>query len=166
MGTSTDQSYCELRFPPNPELVPVLHRFVASFCTKTMKRSEDASRVALAARELVENVVKYCAAGEASVCLRVVAAGVETQAVISTKNFAHPEHVRELCSLLTEMQQTESVFEYYRARMRSSASGSERSGFGLARIGAEAEVDLSAEADDTGLVVLTARTRIASSKDC
>ncbi len=157
----TDLGYCELTFRPSPDLVSVVRRFVSDFYAKVFESQDDASRVALATHELLENAVKYSSGGDASIRINVAEAGPLAQVQIRTCNQARPEDVACVRRQIEEMKSAENRFDYYQELMRTNAQRSDGSGLGLARVHAEAEMDMSLEHCDEGQVTLVAQTIVA-----
>jgi hypothetical protein len=147
-----------MSFCPSLELVSVVRRFVGAFYERVLTDRELASRVALAAHELLENAVKYSVDGETSIRMDVADNG---NIVIRTRNRAHAEHARVLQARLDALKASRDPDAFYQSLFRSSvAIPDQRGGLGLGRVASEAEMDLSMSMDTVGIVELVARTRV------
>jgi anti-sigma regulatory factor (Ser/Thr protein kinase) len=152
----TVASSFELRFGPRIESVSVVRRFVSDFYKPVLLDEDLASRMALATHELLENAVKYAAAGEAEIRIAIETQPDGPSVVIRTMNRATPENLRTAADAFDEMNRTSDPYEYYQQVMRRSARRTEGSGLGLARVRAEAEMSLSCDISDEKLTI-TAR---------
>ncbi len=160
----TEEAHVELRFRPDVELVSVVRRFVSAFSDEVLDDAERASRLAVAAHELVENGVKYSLDGETA--LRLVISPDETGAklAIGTWNRARPGDVDGIQRVFAEMQEHPDPQDFYQLLMRRNARAPDLSGLGLARIRAETDMTLRCEVKDDEVSVL-AESRIAGWKE-
>lgn len=144
-----------LSFRPNTALVSTVRRFVADFY-QTWLPPELTSQVALATHELLENAVIHSCTGETEVHIEV-AAHDEGQAVaIRTRNAASPADLAALREIFEEIRNATDPDAYYQAMMIRTATRTEGSGLGLARIVAETGMTVSLDiADDQ--VIISAR---------
>jgi hypothetical protein len=150
-------AYFEMSFCPSLDLVSVVRRFVGAFYEHVLTDRELASRVALAAHELLENAVKYSIDGETSIRMDVLGHGEIT---IRTRNRANADHARVLESRLRALAASGDPDAFYQSLFRSSVGKpDQRGGLGLGRVAAEAEMDLTMSLDPVGNVELVARTR-------
>jgi hypothetical protein len=137
-----DLGFCELSFEKKPELVSIVRRFVSDFYDRTLCDPEATSRVALATHELLENAVKYSRDGRAKVRIELSGVGDKVRVRIRTKNRANPEDAAHIQRTIDEMTSMDANV-YYLSLMRKNAHRTDGSGLGLARIHAEAEMDMS-----------------------
>lgn len=148
----------EIRFAPNADLICAVRRFVSTFYEDVLGDPVLASRMALATHELLENAVKYSIDGETRTLLEVTS---EPRAAVSvcTWNRAGAEDISRLGEIFREMARQPDVGAYYQDVMRRSATRTEGSGLGLARIQAEAEMALSCSID-AGMVKIQAEIQL------
>jgi hypothetical protein len=161
LGMSVDKdkvAYVEVSFRPNVELISVVRRFVSDFYARMFKDADATSRVALATHELLENAVRYSRDGETRIRVEVVNDHAHSQVAIRTWNLATPDHVDAVRLLFDEMVSNTDPFHHYQTLMRRTAKVVGGSGLGLARVRAEAEMELSFEVAD-GILSVGAKTR-------
>jgi hypothetical protein len=157
---SANPVYFEMSFCPSLDLVSVVRRFVGAFYEHVLTDRELASRVALAAHELLENAVKYSIDGETSIRMDVLGQG---DIVIRTRNRANADHARILEGRLRALNASGDPDAFYQSLFRSSVGApDQRGGLGLGRVASEAEMDLTMSLDQVGVVELVARTRAAA----
>jgi len=131
----------ELIFRPSVNLVSVVRRFVQNFYEHLLD-GDAAAQLALATHELLENAVKYSLDGEARLSIAVARADGKHEVSIGTKNRASPENLDTLHKLFGELERVADVFSFYQTLMKRSAKNPSGSGLGLARIVAEADMEL------------------------
>ena len=131
----------DLVFRPSVNLISVVRRFVQNFYEHFLD-GDAGAQLALATHELLENAVKYSTDGEARLSIAVAKGNGKHEVSIGTKNRASPEHLATLHSLFGELESSPDGFTFYQTLMKRSAKDPVRSGLGLARIVAEADMDL------------------------
>lgn len=136
-----------------------MRRFVSEFYDQTLADPDATSRVALATHELLENAVKYSRDGRASVRIEVTNEGSRARVRIRTRNRASPEDAALIRRTIAEMSATDANV-YYLNLMRKNASRLDGSGLGLARIHAEAEMDMSVACGRNGTITVSAETEV------
>lgn len=143
-------AYFELGFSPNLGLLPTVRRFVSDFYERVLDDAELASRLSLAAHELLENAVTYSSDGHSEMSIGVRRRDGGLDVAIDTRNRASAERATGLQAQLDELAAAPDVAAYYQVLMRRSAKRTEGSGLGLGRVSAEADMKLSCRiADDT-----------------
>jgi len=131
----------ELVFRPSVNLISLVRRFVQNFYEHLLD-GDAGAQLALATHELLENAVKYSTDGEARLSIAVAKQDGKHEVSIGTKNRASTEHLETLDELFGELKKSSDAFTFYQTLMKRSAKAPNRSGLGLARIVAEAEMDL------------------------
>ena len=143
----------ELRFSPNVELVSDVRKFISVFYEQLLGDADAASRLALTAHELLENVVKYSTDGETRACVDVEYLP-QPRVTIRTYNRASPDNVAALERLFGAMKASGDPSAYYLEVAHAAAQGpASRSGLGLARIRAEADMILELAVLADGVMV-------------
>jgi hypothetical protein len=141
----------ELVFRPSVDLVSVVRRFVGDFYQKTLG-SDGGEQLALATHELLENSVKYGMSGETKLCIDVYRESKERYIAVRTRNEASADNV-DVVRTLVQRLRAGSPFDFYQVLMRESLASPNRSGLGLARIAAEADMSLSYAVDGSQLTI-------------
>jgi hypothetical protein len=143
----------ELRFTPNVELVSDVRRFIMVFYEQVLGDAEAASRLALTTHELLEYVVKYSTDGETRTCLDIEYKP-NPRVTIRTYNQASPTNIAALEQLFAEMKNADNPSAYYLAAAHAAARGpASKSGLGLARICAEADMVLELVVGADGVMI-------------
>jgi anti-sigma regulatory factor (Ser/Thr protein kinase) len=152
VSSDSRKPYFELTFRPNVELISVVRRFVSSFYEQILSDPDATSRIALATHELLENATKYSTDGETTIRIEVTA----TCAAIRIRiwNRTHREHIGILRERFEEMVQSPDPFAYYQLLMGRTAKRRDGSGLGLARLRAEADMELSCEIEDDRVCIV------------
>lgn len=150
--------YLELSFQPSIELISVVRRFVASVHQRLKVSKDLTARVALATHELLENATKYSTNGSTRLRIEVLREGEHDRVRICTWNHTLPHHRENLKAGLDEMQGAADPFAHYQTLMVRTSKRDDGSGLGLARIRVEAEMDVSYELGDDGLICIVAQT--------
>ena len=129
-------------FPPEAQLVAAVRRFVSDFYARVLRNDETSSRVALATHELLENAVKYCTRGDVTIRVSVSPFRARYLVRVRTRNSASPRDIAELKRVLYELESSSSPRAFFERRMRETIREINGSGLGLARICAEASMDI------------------------
>jgi len=151
----------ELTFGPTMVLILVVRRFISDFYDRLLD-SEAGEMVAMATHELLENALKYSAEDRATLCIEVKPESEGRRVVIQIRNRSSDEHIRPLQELLDSMSRYPDPMEHYVELMRETSKRKEGSGLGLARLRAEAGMDLRLELQGND-VCLTAQCLIERS---
>lgn len=144
-----------LDFQPCVELISSARRFVSDFCDAYVADPDAVSRAALTTHELLENVVKYSSDGITKMEIELLD-GKPGEAVLSirARNRTTPERMGELIRLVDELEKTQDPLGMYLQVMIRSAAREEGSGLGLARIRAEAEMDIHCDVDGDEVTII------------
>ena len=129
--------------------------WLIDFCQMTIGDRETTSRLHMAAHELIENVLKYGSTPEVGLEFELERSATESIVRIKTRNTADPQQLEEVTRRVTELRAAPDPVAYYDRLIRSTAPVIGMSGLGLARIRAEAglEVDCSVEGREVSIVV-------------
>jgi hypothetical protein len=129
--------------------------WLIDFCQMTIEDLETTSRLHMAAHELVENVLKYGSTPEVGLEFELERGKDQSFVRLRTRNTAAPEQLREVTRRVTELKAAADPIAYYDQLIRATAPVMGMSGLGLARIRAEAglEVDCSVQGREVSIVV-------------
>lgn len=121
-------------------ITPV-RRVVAEIAKSIGLADDMASRLALAAHELMENALKYSVDPDRSVRLRLsIEAGQKAQVTVS--NASNRACYEQTQQRVRQINRTDNPAELYQAMIAKSLKRKRGSGLGLARIRAEADMQL------------------------
>lgn len=129
-------------FPPEAQLVAAVRRFVSDFYARVLRDAESSSRVALATHELLENAVTYCARGDVTIRVSVSPFRSRYLVRVRTRNAASRRDIADLERTLDELESSPDPRTYFERRMRETTHEPSGSGLGLARICAEAGMEI------------------------
>jgi two-component sensor histidine kinase len=132
-----------LQIQPQSRMVSIVRRFVEESFEKLVGDPDAVFRVSLAVHELLENAAKYASGNKTGLFVHFDSHG--PAASIKLTNETTPEHIVRLRACIDEIQASTEPFVLYQTLMRRTFGVPEESGLGLARIRAEAELDLSLE---------------------
>lgn len=135
-----------------------VRRFVAELMQSVVNDQALAARLAMATHELLENAVKYSTNTRRLVSLRVEAEHSH-RVRVTVMNASTEELTAPLRVLLAQLNQAPNRDAKFREMIEQSLLRESGSGLGLARISAEAELDLSCELHQ-GILSVTAETAI------
>ena len=132
-----------LSFEPAAEQIATLRNLISDLCAPHVASEDELSRLLLAAHELLENIVKYTAHGNAEFhfALTPVENG-GSQALLRTKNAAARARSEDARERLDALAAAADPGVFYDEMIRASARR-DGSGLGLARVAAEGEMRLS-----------------------
>lgn len=140
-----DDSYCEVSFSPNVDLLTAVRRFVAELFVRVLDDAAVTARLVVATNELLENSARYSVDGQSSIRIAVQQAGGEIKVSIETKNRTREPDRQRVDELLAEMRASSDREMFYQTLITRSAKRATGSGLGLGRIHAESRMDLSCE---------------------
>jgi len=137
--TTVTPTHFAMTFAPSADLITPVRRFVLQFFEHVLGAGAECSRVALATHELLENAVRFSSGGETSMRVAIAPLGSDCLVTIRTRNDASSSDVRRLLERVGELSRGDA-HAFYTAAMHRSVAGD--GGLGLARIRAEADMDL------------------------
>jgi hypothetical protein len=153
-------SYIELSVMPDVALISSVRIFVEGLYSPVLADSDASARVALATHELIENAIRYSSDGVTGFRIEVTGEERRKRLVIRTWNRIDEGRQRDLEEMFQEMESEPDAFEHYLHLMRRNAKRDDgRSGLGLARIRAEAEMSLGFRVEDS-VVCIEAETQV------
>jgi len=129
--------------------------WLIDFCQMTIGDRETTSRLHMAAHELVENVLKYGSTPEVGLEFELERGDDSSIVRLRTRNTAAPEQLEEVTRRVMELRAATDPIAYYDQLIRATAPVLGTSGLGLARIRAEAglDVDCSVSGREVSIVV-------------
>jgi hypothetical protein len=142
--------YFHLVFRPNIKLVSTVRRFSGEFYRRVLVDQELSSRLALATHELLENAVAYATDPETSIRIEVE----NDVLTVKTWNRSTFERITHLRQLLDDLASAESPDAFYQKMLLKSVGRTDGSGLGLARVRAEAEMNIAYEIDKDHVCIL------------
>lgn len=145
-----------LDFRHRSELASETRRYLLEVLRQRLSDPEDADCVAMAIHELIENLVKYSNNESSSVEVDVDNIDGAMHVVVRTRNSVTPERLSELERALTSVTAAPDPVALYDELIASSPARS-NSGLGLARIRAEADMNLSYTVDGQEVTVVAER---------
>jgi hypothetical protein len=150
-----------LQFRPTLDLLTPTRSFVTELLKSRSVEEDVVHRVVVTIHELLENVMKYSVDGVAHVSADVAAERHDNLVLcLRVSNECAPARLSNLRGEFERMKRGEDPVAYYTALMLKNAGRGSLSGVGLARIWAEAQMDLDCEiAGSTATIV--AQTSIA-----
>lgn len=160
-GCRTQDSALSLRIslapPPHVLLASSLAQLVGTFCRLELGDPDLVMRCHLTAHELAENVAKYSSASPASLELDLIQQNGSRTLHIRTRNHAAPERISEVERRLKALSDAKDPSEHYDRLLAQAIQRPGMSGLGLARIRAEADLQLDYQVDgDEVTIVATA----------
>jgi hypothetical protein len=148
-----------LDFEPRGKLISSTSKFVKDFYDPLLVDPDTTSRIVLTAHELLENTAKYASDGVTRMQVALAEREGQIYVQIETRNRAVPHRLVELLTFLDEIRDADDPLALYYRFIARSATRSEGSGLGLARIRAEGEMSL-AYAVDGDEVTIVAETPV------
>lgn len=140
-----DCAFIELCFKPSAHLTSSAREFVADFYQKVFAERDAVERIAIATHELLENGAKYALDGVTRLRIDAVLRDGVYLIQVSSSNRATSQDHDALEQVFEEMKRYEDVTQYYLAQLRRTAKQAEGSGLGLARVRAEADMNITYE---------------------
>jgi hypothetical protein len=140
--------------PPETMVTP-LCQSLSEMCRPSFDDDDAATRLRLAAHELLENIVKYSSAGACELRFELRRTGNGALfAKVQTRNVPLAENRQDADRRLSALGAAPDPHEHYDSVIADSAARPAGSGLGLARIHAETEYRLSHHFDGAALVIV------------
>lgn len=138
---------------PGERMVTAVSSLVSEFCKTLLWDRDIADRFHMAAQELAENLVKYSSGSEVSLTAELIAGEDNTVLQLAARNHSTKEQLDAVELRLRELTTTDDPVELYDRLIRETAPLEDGSGLGLARIRAEAELDVDYSIVGTELTI-------------
>ncbi|MFO0735661.1 MAG: ATP-binding protein [Labilithrix sp.] len=135
--------YLELCFRPTIATINEARRLVAALYAPLVSDADVAQRVALTTHELLENALKYSIDGATVLRIELSHEKGPRTVTVETRNATSPDRRALLADAFAEMGRFGDSAEFFQFAMKRTRSIRHGSGLGLARIWAEAEMDLA-----------------------
>jgi hypothetical protein len=136
-------------------MITMIRKFIESLYGHIFD-GELASRVGIAAHELMDNAARCTHRGEVTMVIEVTDSAIE----VCTRNRARQQDIAALAGAMDEMQSQGDALSYYLELMKRTVGCKDTSGLGLGRIWAEADMTLSYETS-ADMVSIRARMPLA-----
>jgi len=143
-----ETAHFELSFSPNVALVSTVRRFVSEFYVQLLLDGEATSQLAVATHELLDNAVQYSSDGNTRIRIGMTVHGTSVKIVIVTENKATPENMAAARKSLDELTKVADPGAHFQKLMRETATRTDGSGLGLARVRTEADMTLTYDITD------------------
>jgi hypothetical protein len=144
---------------PPPEGLASRVRELLSCIYKDVLEPDDTNSVAMAAHELLENLVKYSVQGTSSFEIEIRERHGQAFVRLQTRNMASPEHARGAKQLVERLSSSPDPSSVY-VDLISTSPFREGSGLGIARVCAEGCMDITCSSEGS-VVTLVAQRRVA-----
>lgn len=135
--------FLEICFRPTVATINEARRLVAALYAPLVSDIDIAQRVAMTTHELLENALKYSLDGRTVLRIELSHESGPRTITVETRNSISPERKAGLLEAFEEMRRFGDASEFYQFAMKRTRSIRHGSGLGLARIWAEAEMELS-----------------------
>ena len=153
----------ELRFRPTEELLTPMRALITELFKAQAMEEDTIYRLGIALHELLENVIKYSTDGIAHLSAEVGGTRERPVVLLRVSNQCEPDRLSHLKSEFDSLRQGADAEAYYLALMQKNAKRRWGSGLGLARIWAEAQMDLRCEiAGSMATIVAQAPVELAT----
>jgi hypothetical protein len=138
-----DPPYLEICFRSTFETISSTRRYVSALYQPLLEDRDQAERLGLATHEMLENTHKYSAGGDTLFLVRFSNPRPPCDIRIGTRNRIAPEARAALDEVFAQMAGTSDAMKHYQGAMKRAAVRRQGSGLGLARIWAEAEMEVT-----------------------
>ena len=135
MGTEKDREaniYVELKFGPKWTYISTVRTFVENFMAITLENKKQATSIAIAVNELIENAVKFSDLEGSELNIYVTSEQKIIKVIVS--NHASQEDIDDLQRCLKDLFESPPLDAYIKRMKDSAVSLDGKSALGLARI--------------------------------
>lgn len=151
--------HLELSFRPTIQLITIVRHTVSNLYERILGDADASDRIALATHELLENTLRHSTDGNAFLNIRVDQG--PPRVTIETRNRATEEKIAGLVAQAAEMNSRDAT-DYFIDIMGRCAARDEDGGLGLARIRAEAEMNISVETEGDCVTIIASTTKLGA----
>lgn len=156
LGEEKNNPFLQICFRPTVATINEARRLVAALYTPLVSDADIAQRVAMTTHELLENALKYSMDGTTVLRIELSHEKGPRTITVETRNQISAERKAGLTEVFEEMRRFGDANEFYQYAMKRTRTIRHGSGLGLARIWAEAEMELTnSYAGDEARVVAT-----------
>ncbi len=151
------EGFLELVFEPSLRVVDLTRRYVEELYGGAQDQSGAAAALSITAHELLENLAKHAAPGEARFSVRVSYDGGRPVIAVRTRNKATPDRVDRLQKVLAAIDAASDPRQHYLECLKDSRMRDDVA-LGLARVRADSNLVLSLQRTQ-GEVTVMANSR-------
>jgi hypothetical protein len=144
----------DLSLDPNPRFVSIVRRFVEEVFERLIPDPEAVFRVSMSAHELLENAAKYATGSRALLRFSTRLEGEHAVVNLSLINDTSAGHIDQLRQRVQAIVNAPDSFVHYQQLMLAPSRAPGESGLGLARIAAEAEMQLGLEVKENTVAIM------------
>jgi len=153
-------AFVELKFGPKWKYISTVRTFIENFTAITIENKKQASNIAMAVNELVENAIKY--SDHESIEVQVYVSKDEKEINVNVKNHARQEDVDALNHFLAEINSLPPLEAYMKRMQESAKLITNKSCIGLARIRYESNTSIECTSNN-GVVIMHATIPVMNS---
>ena len=163
--------HLELNFRPTVQIITVVRNSVMRLYERVLEDPDVSARIALATHELLENTLRHSVDGNAMLHITVegavgdglnsLGASKPPHITIETRNRASAANIADLTAQALEMDASDAN-TYLIELMGRCADSDEDGGLGLARIRAEAEMDIAVKTEGDCVSIIASMTNLGA----
>jgi hypothetical protein len=149
----------EITLSPDLGAVPHVRRFVGSWFNNILHDEETTWRAELACHELLENALKCTISATATLTISIIDDAEYRRLIVSTRNYSSLADEIVLQRDIADIRAASDADAHFQTLMQKTATRPEGSGLGLARVRAEAGMELDTYSAN-GMVTVVAHTTV------
>lgn len=164
--------HLELNFRPTVQIITVVRNSVMRLYERVLNDPDTSARIALATHELLENTLRHSVDGNAMLHISVEGPqdaaqdgdrgkGGAQRITIVTRNRATAANIADLTAQAAEMD-VQDANAYLIDLMGRCAERDEDGGLGLARVRAEAEMDIAVKTEGDCVSIIASTTNLGA----